>query len=132
MEERATEKQIEFAKKLGIQGTERLTKHTVRELIKAKLEEGNGDQKYSKAGYTPSTTDAVEYTSKFGAPVEKVPYTIEHEGSPPPLKTTKEYHLSPEQVRSNALASAIEQGEHLNMKELLLMAKEFDEWINGN
>ncbi len=120
MEERATEKQIEFAKKLGISGTERLTKHTVRELIKAKLEEGNGEQKYVKP-----------HTEGYGAPVEKVS-NVEWKSE---VKTTKEYHLSPEQVRSNALACAIEAIKfkgYVDNDNFMEIAKEFVKWINGN
>ena len=77
---------------------------------------GKGDQKYSKEGY--------------GAPVEKVGTQMARNG-------TKEYHLSPEQVRSNALSCAIEalkQGiNDMDMlKKLPEIAEKFEEWINGS
>ena len=80
---------------------------------------GNGDQKYSKAGYTPSNTGG------YGAPVEKITGEIRTKSN------GKEYHLSPEQVRSNALSSAINWLTDANMDGLLATAKEFEEWING-
>ena len=87
--------------------------------------DGKGDQKYSKSGY--------------GAPVKK---PTEMFGGIEP-KSTKEYHLSPEQVRSNALESSINviNGKNImdgtkDVKELttqmfLNLAEKFEEWING-
>ena len=73
--------------------------------------DGKGDQKYSKGGY--------------GAPIER----------PEAPKTSKEYHLSPEQVRSNALSSAIEWSKRDAEREVDIdirkLAEKFVKWING-
>ena len=73
---------------------------------------------------------AEPHTEGYGAPVEKVPYTVEHEGSPP--VKSKEYHLSPEQVRSNALDLALKYEANLDVPKLLSVAGTFEKWINDN
>ncbi len=124
MEERATEKQINFAKKLGIETPDRFTKHNLRSIIDAKVKEssGNGEQKY-----------AAPHTEGYGAPVEKIFTNKERiEAIREGIVKQKEYHLSPEQVRSNALACAIQYRKDEDFESIMSSAKEFEEWINGN
>lgn len=116
----ATYKQIEFAKKLGIENPQDYSLGDLRTLINDKVvktEEGNGDVPVVKPG-------SVEYTSRGSDKVEQ-------------SKPVKEFHLSPEQVNTNALNAAIEalkagfNGQVL--KDLPEIARKFKEFIeNGN
>jgi len=111
MTEQATEKQIKFAKHLGIQNPETFSKQTLREIIDNAL---------------------------GGAKKEEVP--VVRPGEAPktqPEAPEREFHLSPEQVNTNALNCAI--NVHVNAKvayspeQIIDMAKIFKEYIeNGN
>ena len=80
--------------------------------------------------------DTVSKTvDEFGAPVERIMEKLTDDKKPSKPTNGKEYHLSPEQVRSNALSCAIEVGKKGNEFEdmtLLDLAKQFEKWINGN
>ena len=83
--------------------------------VKKKKQYAEKDEKYAEP-----------HTEGYGAPVEKVGTQMARNG-------TKEYHLSPEQVRSNALESAIAlMGADFSTEEYLKRAEKFEEWINGN
>ena len=71
-------------------------------------------------------------TTEFGAPVEKVPTTMT---KLVPEKQAKEFHLSPEQVRTNALNCAIAVCEREREKapvDLIELALKFEDYLwNG-
>jgi len=102
MEEKATEKQIEFALKLGIKAPEQYSKGTLRELIdKAKTE------KFGKAEEKPILTEK---------PGQKAPYGV--------------FHLSPEEVRCRALEMAMQfDKEGLQMEDYYALAEGIEAWI---
>ena len=87
-----------------------------------------------------SKTEAkVTPDAEMGAPVEKInssgrPYESLPQGTFSPK--SKEYHLSPEQVRSNALDLAIKSvkgfEKEFSKERFWEIVKEFEEWINGN
>ena len=72
--EQATQKQIEYAKRLGIETPEKYDKQALRGLIDVKLKE---------------------------QPVR------EQKTQPGAFKSEKSYHLTPEQIRTNALNAAL-------------------------
>jgi len=101
----ATEKQIKFAKTLGITEPEQYSKETLRELI---------DKKVGKAESKPEETEKTQ-----------------------PQAFKREYHLTPEQVRTNALNSAITCWPMIfttkpTPDELIKLAKILEEYLNGN
>ena len=89
-----TEKQLKFAKSLGIEKPEGFSKQALKEIISKKLE-GQGKK-----------TEAV--TPK--EPEKTYPYA-----------SKREFHLSPEQVRTNALDLAIKWATFLGDKELNIL-----------
>ena len=93
----------------------------------------NCSAKKKKEFKVMSKTEAkVTPDAEMGAPVEKVDRYIEVTKP----KNGKEYHLSPEQVRSNSLNMAIEffkvANISMNIEQVWDIAKQFEEWINGN
>jgi hypothetical protein len=76
--EQATPKQIEFAKKLGIENPEKYDKQALRGLIDVKVKEQGGNQEKTYQG-----------------------------ASKQEFKQSKGYHLTPEQVKTNALMAAL-------------------------
>jgi len=82
---------------------------------------------------------AEPHTEGYGAPVEQIGATTEEKAVRVAWKTgngAKEYHLSPEQVRSNALDLAIKSvkgfEKEFSKERFWEIVKEFEEWINGN
>lgn len=77
---------------------------------------------------------AEPHTEGYGAPVEKINTSVGKYESKP--KNGKEYHLSTEAVRSNALACAIDMTKIWDRESsagnILGLAKDFEEWINGH
>jgi hypothetical protein len=93
----ATQKQIEFAQKLGIESPQSFTKEALRELIDKKIAERDKDKPKS---------------------AENAP------------RSEKTYHLTPEQVRYNALDIALRRYPQLDRPGLLREAEEFEKWMN--
>ncbi len=117
-EENATEKQIEFMKKLGVSFTIPISKEAARELIRAKIEERdkvkNGVVKPEIV--TPGYPKAIE-ARKDG--------------------NGKEFHLTEEAIRSNALRCAVEickmNGKSPGNDEFKALVKTNEEYIrHGN
>ncbi len=107
-EEYASFKQIEFMKKLGFpaQSTD-LTKAAARVMIDEKLKENERDPE----------------------PEHKHP-----SAQAPAASTSKEYYLSPEEVKCRALECAIEFSHGVPRETeatLLVIADKFVEWIYG-
>ena len=75
--EPATQKQIEFAKRLGIENPEKYDKQALRGLIDVKI------------GERPKQTEKTQPEASFT-----------------PKSSDKTYHLTPEQVKTNALEAA--------------------------
>lgn len=105
--EEPSEKQIAFAKKLGIDNPEQFTKKALSELIS------------KKADKQPEKTEKID---------EKYPVAQEY--------PKKGYHLTPEQVRTNAMEFAFKWRETLKGSEqeqidVFQAAKKFEEYING-
>ena len=116
MEEEATEAQIRFAYTLGIPEPASFSKQSLRELIdnSLKLKEakknGNGD-------------------------VKKVEAEVVQPFKTQPAGSKREFHLSPEQVRTNALDMAIRcfKGNEADIVNILTLTKQFEEYLwNGS
>ena len=96
----ATQKQIEFAKSLGIKNAEQFSKEALKELISQNL--------------------SAKDTTKPEKTPQKAPES--------------KYHLTPEQVRSNALMAAFRHIELFGNEqeaELLKIADNFERYINN-
>ena len=103
--EPATQKQIEFAKRLGIENPEKYDKQALRGLIDVKV----GEQK------------------------PRQPENVQPEA---PKSEGKVYHLTPEQVRTNALEAAQRWYPSLlnDVKEIEIFWRcvhEFEKYISG-
>ena len=94
--EEATEKQIDFAKKLGIETPEKFDKQVLSALIDAKVK----DQPKKE---------------KAGAPAVK--------------SEVKGYHLTPEQVRYNALDIVLRRYPNLESPALMREAETIEKWM---
>lgn len=103
MEEKATEKQIEFAKKLGIKNPETYSKGTIRELIDKAIAEREGKK-----------------------PEDKVEIVKMNE----PKASNGGFHLSPEEVRCRALEMAFSFNKELGqLEDYFAMAEGIEKWI---
>lgn len=110
--EQATQKQIEFAKKLGIKTPEKYDKQALRGLIDVKLKEGHNPD------------GAVQYPILLGKESEN--------GS----KQAKGYHLTDEQIRTNALEAAqrwypVLLGDLKEIEQFWNCVHEFEKYITG-
>ena len=74
-----------------------------------------------------------EVKTKEKPKIDRAMERLQEIGAEEPKK--QEFHLTPEQVRSNALSSAIEvfgqEGDNLGAKDLISLAKDFEEFILG-
>ncbi len=115
MTEQATEKQIKYAKKLGIKAPWEYSKEDLRVKIQAVLDEQDKQENEN----------------------EKVPVVIP--GKPEKKAENglkREFHLSPEQVNTNALQLALEWKKTLGEKEqesidIFQAAKKFKNFIEN-
>ena len=113
MVEEATEAQIKFANQLGIQNPASFSKAALRELIDMNLKQKNG-------------------SGNIGDGEQIVDAPIVQPGKTQPTSPKREFHLSPEQVRTNALNAAITHSEIKNVENTLKLAAIFEEYLwNG-
>ncbi len=123
-EEKATDKQIKFATKLGIQKPEVFTKNTLREMIRAKVDE----QDEPKNGVVD--VEVVRIRDPDIKP--------EYVGFPVPTKALDKNGTQAQIVRMNAVSNAIQFCETDNstagnVENLLKTADEFVRYVeNGS
>ena len=101
----ATEKQINYAKKLGIENANQYSKEVLREMIDIRAPK-------NKEEFKPE-----DVTDEYAKPAEKA-----SEGK---------YHLSPEQVRTNALEAVQRHSPSVIPSVQVELAKEFEEYLFG-
>lgn len=99
--EQATQKQIKFAENLGIEAPEKYDKAALRGLIDVKLKE--------RDGFKPKEQEKTQ---------------------PEAPKSEKTYHLTPEQVRFNALDIALRRSPTtLDAEKLIEEAEKFRKYM---
>ena len=103
--------------------------HKCSELKKATWNAKNAEKDDEK-NVSPHTEGyGTTETTEFGAPVEKVPTTMT---KLVPEKQAKEFHLSPEQVRTNAFDLALRFDDSNNKVRTWELVKEIEEYLwNG-
>lgn len=135
-ETKASEKQRALMKKLGIEFHPDCSMAYAREVITAKIEAHDKEKaneffkEYPE--FKEETTNPVRYgTWGDGMPTHKEHYQPAVEEKP----KAKEYHLTDEAIRSNALRCAIEfyksMGNDWSTVEAIDLAKKFEEYIRN-
>lgn len=109
-DEKATEKQIGFGRKLGVEDIEKMTKTEARLAIDRKL----GAEDKPKEELTGGHKD----WEKFPEKTQQMP-------------AVKEFHLTEEAIRSNALASAIQYCMTRPNADFEVVKSDFEKYIRG-